>query len=172
MIKDIQLLGQPNLLKRSAPVTNTDDPTIKQIIEEMLAAMEHYGGVGIAAPQIGYNVRIIALKIDNNQRYPNEEKIAQTILLNPSFEPVSEEKKGDWEGCLSVPGIRGFVKRHTRIRYAALMPNGQHIDETVNGFHARIIQHEIDHLDGILFPMRIENWSQLAYEQVLSAHAR
>ena len=129
--------------------------------------MRDAGGVGLAAPQIGVGLRVVIFGFEHSQRYPQAEPVPETLLINPVITPLTEEESLGWEGCLSVPGLRGEVPRWTRIRYQGLNPAGQVIDRTVEGFHARVVQHECDHLDGILFPMRVRDFTRFGFTDVL-----
>lgn len=163
-IKDVLILGNPQLRQKSTPITDWGAPIVSDIIKDMLDTMQHRKGIGIAAPQIGYAKRIIMFEINHNPRYPGAEPVPLTILINPEFEPIGDEHVDVWEGCLSVPGLRGKVKRYRQIRYTGITPTGELIDRTVNGMHAIVVQHEINHLDGILFPFRVIDWSDFGFE--------
>ena len=157
-IKEILLIGDPRLLNVSAPVENiaANQTFLKELYQDMNDSMKHYGGVGIAAPQIGVGIRVILFGFEKNLRYPNEAAIPETFLINPTYTPLSEETESYLEGCLSVPELRGNVRRFIHIRYEGYSLDNKKIERTVSGFHARIIQHECDHLDGILFPSKID----------------
>jgi peptide deformylase len=133
----------------------------------MQDTMAHMNGAGIAAPQIGISLRVVIFGVGANPRYPDAEQVPYTILINPVLKPVGEQIEDGWEGCLSVPGMRGIVPRYTRLHYTGFDPLGQPIDRLVSGFHARVVQHECDHLDGILYPMRIRDMRQFGYTDVL-----
>lgn len=165
-------MGNPQLFEKSLGVENLQDPLIKQIIEEMQQAMQQLGGVGIAAPQIGYQKRIIMFGFEKNERYPNEKPVPFTILINPVFTPLSDVTNDGWEGCLSVPGLRGIVPRFTEIKYEGLDPQGNKIEREAANFHARMIQHEVDHLDGILFPHRMKDLKRFGFEDALPEFAK
>lgn len=162
----VKIMGEPSLLEKSKPVEKFDTE-LANLIKRLTATMQQKGGVGIAAPQIGINQRVMMFGFDKNDRYPNEQPIPFTVLVNPTYQPLSDEKVHGWEGCLSVPGMRGLVPRYQHIRYQGFDQTGQPIERTAEGFHARVVQHEIDHLDGILFPFRIENLNDFGYEKVL-----
>jgi len=160
-------MGDPRLFTVSDVVTQEELKSLDGLIQDMLDTMVAANGAGLAAPQIGVMKRVVVYGIDVNPRYPDAEPIPLTVLVNPKIEPLSDEFEYDWEGCLSVPGIRGLVPRCGRIRYSALNPLGEKIGGKVDGFHARVIQHECDHLDGVLYPMRIEDLRDFGFEQEL-----
>ena len=159
-------MGSESLLEKSKPVTQFDD-SLLELIEKLKIAMYAEGGVGIAAPQIGINKRVIVFGFEKNERYPNEDPIPFTVLINPEYEALSTEMTDDWEGCLSVPGMRGLVPRFNKISYQGFDANQNIIKRTVDGFHARVIQHEVDHLDGILYPFRIKDLKYFGFEEAL-----
>ncbi|MCF6766764.1 peptide deformylase [Thiotrichales bacterium 19S11-10] len=159
----ILLMGNPLLYKRSVEVTEIDQ-SIKNIVTRLIDKMKASKGVGIAAPQIGINKRIIIFGFEDNSRYPNEQPIPISCLINPEIEPLSNQMEDGIEGCLSVPGLRAPISRHTEIKYKGLDHNGNQIEEIATGFKARIIQHEIDHLDGVLFPFRLNQIKDLYFE--------
>jgi peptide deformylase len=142
-------------------------PKIQDIIQDLLDTMHAANGAGLAAPQIGIPLQIVVFGFEKNQRYPNEAPVPQTILINPIITPIGLSQENGWEGCLSVPGLRGLVPRFQEIRYQGLNESGQAIDRVVSGFHARVVQHECDHLIGKLYPMRIEDMSQFGFTEVL-----
>lgn len=166
-IKKVLRMGDQRLLDRSIEVQNINDPDIAAMIEDLRDSRAHYGGVGIAGPQIGYFVRIIEFGFDHSDRYPDQPPIPTTVLINPEIEILDDTEDEDWEGCLSVPGYRGLVPRALKIRYRGLDEQGQQIERDVDEFHARLVQHEVDHLDGILFPMRMKDMSTLGCEDQL-----
>jgi peptide deformylase len=166
-VKKLLRIGDPRLLTTSSVVDDIGDPKIQAIIDDLIDSMRHYGGVGIAAPQIGYFVRIFIIELDHNQRYPDMEPVPLTVLINPEIEILSDEREEGWEGCLSVPGYRGLVPRSTHVRYSGYDREGGRIEREVTGFHARSVQHENDHIDGILFPMRIEDMRNFGCEDQL-----
>ena len=133
----------------------------------MFDTMHAAGGVGLAAPQIGELVRVVVFGFEQNERYPEAPAVPRTILLNPVLTPLGNDEEEGWEGCLSVPGLRGLVPRFRRLRYQGFDPQGARIDRTVEGFHARVVQHEVDHLEGILYPMRIRDMSRFGFQDVL-----
>jgi len=166
-IKPVLKMGEPLLFQRSQEVENIKDPQITQIIEEMIHTMKHTNGVGIAAPQIGYPRRIIAFGFDYAPRYPNEKPVPLTVLINPTFQALSDEMQEGWEGCLSIPGLRGFIPRFMHVAYQALDQSGNPMQAKLSGFPARILQHECDHIDGWLFPCRIKNFKKFGFEDTL-----
>ncbi len=150
-------LGDPQLRARAEAVARPDDAGIRALIADMLDTMEASSGAGLAAPQIGSAVRVVIFGIDNNPRYPDAPPVPLTVLINPEITPLGDAMEDGWEGCLSVPGMRGLVPRFARIRYRGIDPAGTAIERDADGFHARVVQHECDHLDGILFPDRIKD---------------
>ncbi len=166
-IKTVVKLGNAKLATPSEPVSNIHAPHITQLIEDMRDTMLATKGAGIAAPQIGINLRIIMFGFESNPRYPNEKPIPLTILINPNFKVLDTTTNEGWEGCLSVPGLRGLVPRYNKIVYTGLTPTGETISRTVSGFHARVFQHEYDHIEGILFPMRLKNMEHFGFEDEL-----
>ena len=156
-VKNILRMGDPFLLQRVKEVEQFDTPELNQLIEDMIETMAACDGAGLAAPQIGVDARIVIFGIEHNPRYPDAEEVPQTVLINPVIEPRGDDMDVAWEGCLSVPGMRGAVPRYTKIRYTGVDQFGESIDRTVSGFHARVVQHECDHLDGILYPQRIKD---------------
>lgn len=168
-IKTVVKMGNQQLGTPSVPVEDISSADIQAIVKDMRDTMIDEGGVGIAAPQIGCNLRIIMFGFDDNARYPDEHSIPFTVLINPVIEFLSDEMVDGWEGCLSVPGLRGLVPRCNKINYQGYDLDGQLINRTVTGFHARVLQHECDHLDGILYPQRIKDLRFFGFEDELSA---
>jgi len=167
-IKDILKMGDERLLRVAKPVEAFDTPELHALVQDLFETMKDAHGAGLAAPQIGVNLRVVIFGSGNiNPRYPDAPIIPQTILINPILEPLSEEMESAWEGCLSVPGLRGLVPRHVALRYRGFDLDGTEIERRVDGFHARVVQHECDHLDGVLYPMRIEDMRQFGYTEVL-----
>ena len=168
-IRNILKMGEPLLFQESSLVSPsliaTDE--IQLIIQDLLDTMTAANGAGLAAPQIGVPLQIVVFGFEKNNRYPNEAPVPQTILINPIITPLSDEKVSGWEGCLSVPGLRGVVPRFLHIRYQGFDQHGNSIDRQVSGFHARVVQHECDHLIGKLYPMRIEDFTQFGFTEVL-----
>ena len=144
-----------------------DTPELHALIADMFDTMHAANGAGLAAPQIGVNLQLVIFGFSNNARYPDAPSVPETVLLNPVITPLSDEMEEGWEGCLSVPGLRGVVPRYTRLRYQGVDPYGQIIDREVDGFHARVVQHECDHLIGVLYPMRVKDFSRFGYTEVL-----
>lgn len=166
-IKAVVKMGNSKLAEPSLPVRDFADPQLQSIISDMLDTMKEEDGVGIAAPQIGYQLRIIIFGFEANPRYPDENSIPFTVLINPEIEVLTDEMVDGWEGCLSVPGLRGLVPRYTKINYSGYDINGQRIARFAEGFHARVLQHEYDHLNGILYPMRIKDLRYFGFEEEL-----
>jgi peptide deformylase len=165
-------MGHPVLQQVAAPVERFGTPELLELVRDMEDTMRALNGAGIAAPQIGVSLRVVIFEVTRNPRYPQAEPIPYTVLLNPSLEPLGRDQEEGWEGCLSVPGLRGLVPRHRNLRYRGFDLDGRPIDRTVEGFHARVVQHEVDHLDGILYPMRIVDLRNLGFEDVLFPDAR
>ena len=161
-------MGDPLLYRRAEEVREFNTPDLDTLIRDMFDTMVALNGAGLAAPQIGVSRRVVIFEVQSNPRYPEAEAVPRTILINPVLEPIGEEMDDGWEGCLSVPGLRGLVGRHKKLRYTGFDENGQRIDRTVSDFHARVVQHECDHLDGILYPMRLEDIRLLGFEEALS----
>lgn len=160
-------MGDPRLLQRAEPITNFGSHELQALLADMRDTMHALDGVGLAAPQIGVSLRVVIFEVNANPRYPDAESVPQTVLINPVLTPLSEEVEEDWEGCLSVPGMRGLVPRHTQLRYQGRDEKGGLIDRTVSGFHARVVQHECDHLEGILYPMRMRDMRNFGFSDVL-----
>jgi len=167
MIREVLRMGDPRLLERSREVARFDTPAIEALLADMRDTMAKYDGAGLAAPQIGVPLRVVIFGVEHNPRYPDAEPVPYTEILNPVIVPLSDEMEEGWEGCLSVPGLRGVVARHARIGYTGFDPKGRRIEREVEGFHARVVQHECDHLDGILYPMRVRDFSRFGYTDVL-----
>lgn len=165
--KNVLKMGTPSLLEKSKPVTEFSCANVYDLIQDLTNTMKEYGGVGIAAPQIGHNLRVIMFSLDFNPRYPNEKPIPFTVLINPEMELLTDQKIEGWEGCLSVPGLRGMVSRYTNIKYKGYDAEGNMIERMVDGFHARVFQHEYDHIEGILFPQRITDMKNFGFENEL-----
>jgi peptide deformylase len=160
-------MGNAELATPSLIVTDFATERLRALIQDMRDTMEEEGGVGIAAPQIGYNSRIILFGFEKSERYPGEKPIPFTILINPGIKPLTEEMVDGWEGCLSVPGLRGLVPRYTKISYEGFDMEGNSIQRVAENFHARVLQHECDHLDGILYPQRIKDMRYFGFEDEL-----
>lgn len=167
MIHPILKMGDPRLLRVAEPVKEFGTPELLNLIDEMFATMAAANGAGLAAPQIGVNLQLVIFGFKNNPRYPDAPTVPETVLLNPVLTPLSDAIEEAWEGCLSVPGMRGLVPRWSRLRYEGVDQFGQPIRREVDGFHARVVQHECDHLNGILYPMRIRDLTQFGFTDVL-----
>jgi peptide deformylase len=167
MIHDILKMGDPRLLRVAAPVTQFGTPELLALVQDMFETMEHAGGVGLAAPQIGIDLQVVIFGFERSVRYPDAEPVPQTVLCNPVITPLSDDVADGWEGCLSVPGLRGLVPRFQHIRYTGLDPQGEHIDREAHGFHARVVQHECDHLIGRLYPTRMTDLTKLGFTEIL-----
>jgi peptide deformylase len=163
-IRDILKMGNPDLLKVSEPVDFEKDD-LKTLIEDMKETMKANDGAGLAAPQIGVFKRLVIFGFDSNDRYPEADSVPFTVLINPIITPLSDEKENGWEGCLSVPGLRGVVPRYTHIKYEGYDAEGNKLEREVEDFHARVVQHECDHLDGILYPMKIEDYRYFGFHE-------
>lgn len=167
-VREILKMGDPRLLRVAQPVTAFDTDEIHRLVADMFDTMRAANGAGLAAPQIGVDLQLVIFGSDApNPRYPDAPRVPRTVLLNPQVTPVGDEEEEGWEGCLSVPGLRGLVPRWKAIRYAGFDPFGDPIDRTVDGFHARVVQHECDHLAGKLYPMRVRDFSQFGFTEVL-----
>ena len=166
-VRSILRMGDPCLLEPALPVTEFGSAALRELIADMFDTMAAAGGVGLAAPQIGVGLQLVIFGFENSERYPEAGSVEQTILINPLITPLSDEEELAWEGCLSVPGLRGEVPRFSRIRYQGFDPDGQIIDRSVEGFHARVVQHECDHLIGKLYPMRIRDFTRFGFTDVL-----
>lgn len=160
-------MGDERLWQRSAPVSRFDTPELHALLADMRDTMQALNGAGLAAPQIGVALRVVIFGVQQNSRYPDAESVPETVLINPLITPLGDAIEEDWEGCLSVPGLRGLVPRHAQIRYQGHDEYGAIIDRSVSGFHARVVQHECDHLDGILYPMRINDLTRFGYTEEL-----
>ncbi len=167
MIREVLKMGDPRLLQQAQPLERFDTPELHALLTDMRDTMAHLSGAGLAAPQIGIGLQVLIFGVEQNPRYPQAEEIPDTVLINPVLTPLSDELEEDWEGCLSVPGLRGMVPRHARLRYQGCDERGNPIDRSVSGFHARVVQHECDHLIGILYPMRIRDFSRFGFTEVL-----
>ena len=160
-------MGDPRLLEPSRPVERLDTPELHELIADMQDTMKAQNGAGLAAPQIGVGLQVVIFGVERNPRYPDAEEVPHTVLVNPVIEPAGREMEEGWEGCLSVPGMRGLVPRYRRLRYRGFDQYGKPIDRTVSDFHARVVQHECDHLDGILYPMRIRDLRNFGFNEEL-----
>lgn len=166
-VKPVLKMGDPHLLLPAAPVERFDTPELQALIEDMRDTMQALDGAGLAAPQIGAGLQVVIFGMEHNPRYPDVEEVPYTVLLNPVLTALDEEMEEDWEGCLSVPGLRGVVPRYRRVRYRGFAPSGQPVDRSVSGFHARVVQHECDHLLGILYPMRMRDMRRFGFTDTL-----
>lgn len=166
-IRTVLRMGDPLLLQQAAPVQVFDTSELHALIKDMEDTMAHMNGAGIAAPQIGVSLRVVIFGVGSNPRYPDAGQVPYTVLINPVLNPVGDEIEDGWEGCLSVPGMRGIVPRYQRLHYTGFDQYGNAIDRLVSGFHARVVQHECDHLDGILYPMRIRDLANFGFTDVL-----
>lgn len=160
-------MGDSRLLEASRPVERFDTPELLALIADMDDTMRSLNGAGLAAPQIGVGLQVAIFGVERNPRYPDVEPVPYTVLINPTLTPLGEEMEEGWEGCLSVPGMRGLVPRYQRLRYRGYDQHGKPIDRSVDGFHARVVQHEYDHLAGILYPMRIRDLRNFGFNEEL-----
>jgi len=167
MIREVLKMGDPRLLLIAAAVERFDSRELSTLLADMRDTMDHLNGAGLAAPQIGVSLRVVIFGVRSNPRYPGVEEVPDTVLINPVVAPLSEELEDGWEGCLSVPGMRGVVPRHRRVRYSGFDERGRQFERVVEGFHARVVQHECDHLDGILYPMRIRDFGRFGFIEAL-----
>jgi peptide deformylase len=166
-VRTILRMGDPRLLEIARPVERFDTPELHALVADLFDTMAAANGAGLAAPQIGVGLAVVIFGFDQNERYPDAPAVPRTVLVNPVIEPLSDEQAEDWEGCLSVPGLRGVVPRWVRIRYRGYDAFGTAIDRVAEGFHARVVQHECDHLIGTLYPMRIRDFTRFGYTSVL-----
>lgn len=167
MIRTVLRMGDPRLLEFSRPVSEFDTPELHALVTDMRETMSSLDGAGLAAPQIGVPLRIVIFGVKENPRYPGAAEVPETVLVNPVITPLGPELEDGWEGCLSVPGLKGLVPRLLRLRYEGVDPYGNPIARDVEGFHARVVQHECDHLDGVLYPMRIRDFSKFGFLEEL-----
>lgn len=166
-VREILKMGAPGLLRVARPVERFDTPELRGLVADMFDTMRAAQGAGLAAPQIGVDLQVVIFGSSQNPRYPDAPAVPQTVLVNPLITPLGDEEELGWEGCLSVPGLRGMVPRLARIRYTGFDPQGRPIEREVEGFHARVVQHECDHLIGKLYPMRMRDFTQFGYTSVL-----
>jgi len=167
MIHPILRMGDARLLRIAQPVERFDTAELHQLVADLFETMEFAHGAGLAAPQIGVDLRVVIFGFASNDRYPDAPPVPQTVLINPILEPLDEDLEEGWEGCLSVPGMRGLVPRYTKLRYTGFDQYGTPIERVAEGFHARVVQHECDHLDGVLYPMRIEDFAYFGFTEEL-----
>ena len=160
-------MGDPRLFQKSSPVRQFDTPELHGLLADMRDTMAHLNGAGLAAPQIGVGLRVVIFGVRANPRYPGVEEVPDTVLINPEITPLSDEMEEGWEGCLSVPGMRGWVPRFGKLKYSGKNERGQPFERTVEGFHARVVQHECDHLEGVLYPMRIRDFTRFGFNEAL-----
>ena len=166
-VRRVLKMGDPLLYRKAEPVKGFNVPELDALIADMFDTMAALNGAGLAAPQIGVSQRVAIFSVESNPRYPDVEHVPTTVLINPILTPIGDEMEEGWEGCLSVPGLRGLVTRYKNLRYTGFDQHGKPIDRTVSGFHARVVQHECDHLDGILYPMRLRDIRLLGFEDAL-----
>jgi peptide deformylase len=166
-VRNVLKMGHPLLREVAAPVAMPASAELHELIADMDDTMRALSGAGIAAPQIGVGLRVVIFELKDNPRYPHIAPVPYTVLVNPVLTPLGSEQDEGWEGCLSVPGLRGLVPRYRRLRYQGFDQHGHALDRTVEGFHARVVQHEVDHLDGVLFPQRIRDLTSFGFEDAL-----
>jgi peptide deformylase len=167
MIRTVLRMGDPRLLEQARPVDAFDTPELHALLADMRDTMAHLNGAGLAAPQIGVGLQVVIFGVHANPRYPDAEEVPDTVLINPVLSPLGDEMVEGWEGCLSVPGMRGLVPRYRRLRYTGFDAAGRPMDRTVEGFHAVVVQHEVDHLLGVLYPMRIRDMTRFGFIDAL-----
>ena len=167
MIRPVLRMGDPRLLQVAAPVERFGTPELRALLLDMRDTMAHLNGAGLAAPQIGVSLRVVIFGVQANPRYPEAPQVPETVLINPEIEFLGDAREEGWEGCLSVPGMRGWVPRWTQLRYWGFDQEGNRFSREVRGFHARVVQHECDHLDGILYPMRIRDLAKFGFNEEL-----
>jgi peptide deformylase len=167
MIREVLRMGDPRLWQKSSPVARLDSAELTELIRDMRDTMAHLNGAGLAAPQIGVGLRVVIFGVQSNPRYPGIEAVPDTVLINPEIQPLSDELEEGWEGCLSVPGMRGWVPRWRKLKYKGFDEKGKPFEREVAGFHARVVQHECDHLDGVLYPMRIRDFTRFGFNEAL-----
>jgi peptide deformylase len=168
-IRDVLRMGDPRLLRRAAPVADLRDPALLELLVDMRDTMRALDGAGLAAPQVGVPLQVVVFGLERNPRYPDAAPVPDTVLINPVITPLGDEREDGWEGCLSVPGMRGLVPRWLRLRYQGVDEHGGRIDREVEGFHARVVQHEVDHLLGVLYPMRIQDLRNFGFLDAFAA---
>jgi peptide deformylase len=167
VIREVLRMGDPRLWQKSLPVTRFNTKELSELLQDMRDTMAHLNGAGLAAPQIGVLLRVVIFGVTANPRYPDVEEVPDTVLINPELKPLSDEVEEGWEGCLSVPGMRGWVPRWHKLHYKGRDEKGMPFERTVEGFHARVVQHECDHLDGVLYPMRIRDFTRFGFNEAL-----
>jgi len=166
-VRSVLKMGHPLLRQVARPVTEFGTRELADLVHDMDDTMRALNGAGLAAPQIGVSLRVVIFEVRRNRRYPDAEEVPYTVLVNPELSFPENETEDGWEGCLSVPGLRGLVPRHRQLRYTGFDADGQPLDRRVDGFHARVVQHEVDHLDGILYPLRMRNLDSFGFEDTL-----
>jgi len=166
-VKTVLRMGDARLLEIAEPVVSFDTPELHVLVQDLMDTMQAEDGAGLAAPQIAVGLRVVVFGFDENVRYPDAESVPRTVLINPMIEALSEDRDEDWEGCLSVPGLRGVVPRYTHIRYSGYDHRGSPIEREAHDFHARVVQHECDHLDGILYPRRMTDMRRFGFTETL-----
>ncbi|MGQ0651785.1 MAG: peptide deformylase [Betaproteobacteria bacterium] len=167
MIRDVLRMGDPRLLARSAEIARFGTAELATLLQDLRDTMAHLSGAGLAAPQIGALQRVVIFGVKSNPRYPGIEEVPDTVLINPVLTPLGADMEEGWEGCLSVPGMRGWVPRFRELKYSGFDEHGRRFERTVSGFHARVVQHEVDHLDGVLYPMRIKDFTRFGFNDAL-----
>ena len=167
VVREVLKMGDPRLLETAQPVTHFNSPELAQLLEDMHDTMQALNGAGLAAPQIGVGLQVVIFGVQANPRYPDAEAVPYTVLINPKLTALSDRMEEAWEGCLSVPGMRGRVPRHQALRYQGFDAHGAPVDRHVSDFHARVVQHEVDHLRGILYPMRIRDMRYFGFTETL-----
>lgn len=171
-VRQVLRMGYPTLLQKARPVMEFNTAALEALIGDMFDTMAALNGAGLAAPQVGESLRLVIFSVEDNPRYPDAEPVPATVLINPEIEILSSEQESDWEGCLSIPGMRGVVPRYQHIRYRGFDASGTPFQREVKGFHARVVQHECDHLDGVLYPHRIRDLAQFGFTDVLTEQGR
>lgn len=166
-VRPVLRMGDPLLLQVAQPVEKFDTPELRELLIDMHDTMAALNGAGLAAPQIGVSLQVVIFGVGKNPRYPQAEEVPYTVLINPQLTPIDDVMEDGWEGCLSVPGMRGLVPRYKRLRYQGVDPSGAPLDRTVSDFHARVVQHEVDHLNGVLYPMRIRDLRNFGFNEEL-----
>jgi len=167
LIRDVLRMGDPRLWQVSQPIKDFETSELAELLQDMRDTMAHLNGAGLAAPQIGVLLRVVIFGVHANPRYPEVEEVPDTVLINPVITPLANDTEEGWEGCLSVPGMRGWVPRYTKLKYSGYDENGKRFVREVSGFHARVVQHECDHLDGVLYPMRIRDFTKFGFNEAL-----
>jgi len=167
LIRDVLRMGDPRLWLLSQPIKDFETSELAELLQDMRDTMAHLNGAGLAAPQIGVLLRVVIFGVHANPRYPDVEEVPDTVLINPVITPLASDVEEGWEGCLSVPGMRGWVPRYTKLKYSGYDEYGKRFVREVSGFHARVVQHECDHLDGVLYPMRIRDFTKFGFNDAL-----